>query len=249
MCRHILLSVLLTLLGAMPVMAEIKVGVTGDYPPLIYNQDGRIVGIEADSAKAVGDVLGQEMTLVEMPFEELIPALQAGKIDVIMAGLSVTPERSKLVTFTEPYMEIGQMAIMSSSKVGQFSQPWSIYREGVRIGVEPGTTGAAFAEAELPDAEVSFFANSAEAFAGLRRDGIDLYIHDAPTSWQLATSQDNSDLISLYKPLTSEQLAWAVRKDDPALAGALNQALRTLKNNGTLRYIFSRWIPVTVEVR
>jgi polar amino acid transport system substrate-binding protein len=249
MFRHILLAVLLAISCANALAEGIKVGVSADYPPLIYKQDGRIVGIEADNAKAVGDVLGQEMHLVEMPFEELIPALQAGKIDVIMAGLSITPERGKQVTFTEPYMEIGQMAIMSTQKAGQFSQPWSIYQEGVRIGVEPGTTGAAFAKEELKDAVVSFYANSAEAFAGLRADKIDLYIHDAPTSWQLATSSNNSDLISLYKPLTNEQLAWAVRKDDPALAEALNSALRTLKNNGTLRYIFSRWIPVTVEVR
>jgi polar amino acid transport system substrate-binding protein len=249
MLRKILLASVLALLSVHVLAAGIKVGVSGDYPPLIYKQDGRLVGIEADNAKAVGDILGQPMTLVEMPFEELIPALQAGKIDVIMTGMSITPERSKQVTFTEPYMEIGQMAIMSTSKVGLYSQPWSIYREGVRIGVEPGTTGAEFAANKLPDAEVSFFADSEAAFAGLRRDEIDLYIHDAPTSWQLATSDGNSDLISLYKPLTSEQLAWAVRKDDPAMAEALNQALRTLKNNGALRYIFNRWIPVTVEVR
>lgn len=249
MFRNILLAVLFIFSVSNALAEGIKVGVTVDYPPLIYKQDGRMVGIEVDNAKAVGDVLGQEMTLVEMPFEELIPALQDGKIDVIMAGLSVTPERSKLVTFTEPYMEIGQMAIMSTDKVGQFSQPWSIYQEGVRIGVEPGTTGAAFAEEKLTDARISLYSNSAEAFAGLRRDEIDLYIHDAPTSWQLATSLDNSDLISSYHPLTEEQLAWAVRKDDPALAEALNSALRKLKGNGTLRYIFSRWIPVTVEVR
>jgi len=249
MYRNILLALLFVIATANALAAGLKVGVSGDYPPLVYRQDGRIVGIEADNAKAIGDVLGQEMHLVEMPFEELIPALQAGKIDVIMAGLSVTPERSKKVTFTEPYMEIGQMAILSTNKVGQFSQPWSIYQEGVRIGVEPGTTGSAFAEEKLTDARISFYANSAEAFAALRRDEIDLYIHDAPTSWQLATSPNNSDLISLYKPLTNEQLAWAVRKDDLALAEALNSALRTLKNNGTLRYIFSRWIPVTVEVR
>lgn len=249
MFRYILLAVLFAISSAHALAAGLKVGVSGDYPPLVYKKDGLIVGIEADNVKAVGDVLGQTMTLVEMPFKELIPALQAGKIDVIMSGMSVTPERSELVTFTDPYMEIGQMAIISTDKVGQYAQPWSIYQKGVRIGVEPGTTGAAFAEKDLPDAEVSFFADSAAAFAGLRRDEIDLYIHDAPTSWQLATSTDNSDLISLYKPLTKEQLAWAVRKDDPALAEALNAALRTLKGNGTLRYIFNRWIPVTVEVR
>ncbi|NQX88302.1 MAG: transporter substrate-binding domain-containing protein [Halioglobus sp.] len=249
MLHKTMLALLFAISSALALAEGIKVGVSGDYPPLVYKHEGRIVGIEADSAKAVGEVLGKEMILMDLPFEELIPALQLGKVDVIMAGLSVTPERSELVTFIEPYMNIGQMAIMSTDKVGRFSQPWSIYQEGVRIGVEPGTTGAIFAEEKLPDAQVILYANPTEAFAGLRRDQIDLYIHDAPTSWQLATSPDNTDLISLYHSLTDEQLAWAVRKDDTALAAALNDALRTLKKNGTLGYIFSRWIPVTVEVR
>jgi polar amino acid transport system substrate-binding protein len=52
----------------------------------------------------------------------------------------------------------------------------------------------------------------------------------------------------MYKPLTQEQFAWAVRKDDARLADSLNVALRSMKGNGTLRYILNRWIPVTVEV-
>ena len=122
-------------------------------------------------------------------------------------------------------------------------------RDGVRVGVEPGTTGARFAESELESAQRKFFADPAAAFEGLRENEIDVYIHDAPTSWQLATADHNADLISLYHPLTEEQLAWAVRKDDARLADSLNAALRLMKRNGTLRYILNRWIPVTVEVR
>jgi len=244
-----LLFFLLCAFSAVSVAAGIKVGVSADYPPLIYKQDGRFVGIEADNATAVSGITGLQVTIVDMPFANLIPALQAGDIDVIMSGMSVTPERSEQVAFTDAYMEMGQMAIMTTEKVAQFSQTRSIFRPGVRIGVEPGTTGAQFAKSELKEAEVKFFKDSAAAFSALRSDAIDLYIHDAPTSWQLATVTENSDLISMYKPLTQEQLAWAVRKDDTRLLGSLNDALRTMKGNGSLRYILNRWIPVTVEVR
>jgi polar amino acid transport system substrate-binding protein len=184
-----------------------------------------------------------------MPFEKLIPALLANEIDVIMSGLSVTPERAAQVAFLSSYLEVGQMAIVHRDRVAQFAQPWAIYREGVRVGVEPGTTGARFAESELEGARLKFFADPAAAFEGLRREEIDVYIHDAPTSWQLATNDNNADLISLYHPFTEEELAWAVRKDDARLADSLNAALRLMKRNGTLRYILNRWIPVTVEVR
>ncbi|MEZ5502242.1 MAG: transporter substrate-binding domain-containing protein [Halioglobus sp.] len=249
MLRQLLLLFMLSLGAAGALAGTLRAGVSADYPPLVYKQEGRIVGIEADNARAVGGIIGHDITLVDMPFEKLIPALQAGEIDLIMSGMSVTPERSQQVLFTDSYMEVGQMAIMLTDKVAQFGQPWSIFRPGVRVGVEPGTTGAEFAAGELKEAQVKFFDNPEAAFAGLRSDAIDLFIHDAPTSWQLANTAENSDLISLYAPLTHEQLAWAVRKDDQRLADSLNTALRTMKGNGTLRYILNRWIPVTVEVR
>ena len=253
MFRKVLLSVLF-IFGAVSASTgasadSLKVGVSPDYPPMAYKQDGRIVGIEADNAKAVGEIIGKKMVMVEMPFEKLIPALQAGEIDVIMSGLSITPERSEQVIFTDSYMEVGQMAIMLMSNVSKFSQPWSIYREGVRVGVEAGTTGDQFAKNELKEAQISYFADSAAAFEGLRKGEIDLYVHDAPTSWRLATSEGDKDLLSLYHPLTTEQLAWAVRKDDGLLAESLNEALAKMKANGSLGYIRNRWIPVTVEVR
>jgi polar amino acid transport system substrate-binding protein len=249
MLRNLLIVLFSQFVVISAMAGELRVGLSPDYPPLIFKQDGRIVGIEADNITAVSKIIGQKMTVVEMPAVKLLPALQAGEIDVVMSGMSVTAERSELVTFTDAYMQMGQMAIMHKDKVAQFAQPWSVYREGVRIGVEPGTTGAYFAEQELKDAQVKYVADAAAAFASLRNDEIDLYIHDAPTSWRLATTTENGDLISLYSPLTDEMLAWAVRKDDDALAGELNRALAKMKASGTLRYILNRWIPVTVEVR
>ena len=207
------------------------------------------MGVEVDNAIAVGKILGKRAELVQMPFVELIPALLSGKIDVIMSGMSVTAQRSQKVYFTDSYLKIGQMAIMLKNRVGSFAQPWAVYREGIRVGVEPETTGAAFAKRELKDAEIKLYENPPAAFEALRGEEIDLYIHDAPTSWQLASSMENNDLISLYSPLTEEMLAWAVRKEDEQLAGDLNRAMAMMKRNGTLQYILNRWIPVTVEVR
>lgn len=249
MLRAVFLPFLL-LFAITPALAQgLKAGVSPDYPPLAFKQEGELVGIEADNARALASLMDKRITLVELPFAELLPALQSGKIDMIMSGFSVTDERSQQVLFTDAYMDMGQMAIVHREKIASFAQPWAIYREGVRIGVEPSTTGAAYAESELKDARIKYFTDADAAFEGLRSDTIDLYVHDAPTSWQLATAGDNNDLISLYHPLTKESLAWAVRRDDAALAAELNSALAKMKANGTLRYILNRWIPVTVEVQ
>ncbi|KGE04678.1 transporter substrate-binding domain-containing protein [Pseudohaliea rubra] len=243
-----LLAALLFLSSALAA-EPLRVGLSPDYPPLAFRSESRIVGLEADNARAVGEILSREVSLVPLPFEQLIPALLAGQIDVIMSGLSVTAGRSQQVRFAEPYLRVGQMAILHQDKVLRFGQPWAIYQPGVRIGVESGTTGAAFAERELPDAALAFFADPDSAFTALREDRIDLYIHDAPTSWGLATSSENSDLISLYRPLTEEQLAWAVAPGDSTLLADLDRALVLMRGAGTLDYIINRWIPVEVTVQ
>lgn len=239
----------LLLLAAPALAGTLKVGMSADYPPLHYKHDGQIVGVEADNAVSVGKILGRKVKIVELPFNELLPALNAGKIDIVMSGISITAERSEKMLFSDPYLRIGQMAIMHRSKIARYAQPWSIYRDGVRIGVEPGTTGESFAQDNLKDAVISQYPNPDAAFTALREDKIDLYVHDAPTSWQLANSSDNDDLISLYSPLTEEQLAWAVRLGNSDLLIEVNRALAMMRSSGTLPYILNRWIPVQVEVK
>ena len=87
------LFVLLCLLGSSLAMAAggIRVGMSADYPPLHYKQDGQVVGIEADNATAVSKITGLKVEIVELPFAQLIPSLLSGDIDAIMSGMSVTP--------------------------------------------------------------------------------------------------------------------------------------------------------------
>lgn len=249
MARRFLLFLLLVAVPHTVLGATLRVGMSVDYPPLTYKQEGRVVGLEVDNARAVAELLGMQLELVALQFNALIPALEEGRIDVIMSGLSVTEERAQRVMFVQPYLDIGQMAITLTAKAGAFLQPWSVYREGLRVGVEPGTTGAAYVMDELTEAVVLEYPAPDAAFNGLRRGEIDLFIHDAPTSWRLATTDDNEDLLSLYQPLTEEQLAWAVARSNTGLLVRLNRALAQLRANGTLDYILNRWIPVKVEVR
>ena len=236
-------------LGASAGAEPLRVAVSPDYEPLMFKRDGQLAGIEADNAREVGAILGREIRAVEMPMLEFISALQEGRVDVVMSGFSVTPERRAQVAFAESFMQIGQMAIIRATDAARFAQPRALYRPGTRIGVEPGTTGDTFTREHFVDATILNYPDPVHAFAALRADATDVYIHDAPTSWQLATSRENQDLMSLYRLLTTENLAWAVRKDNTVLLGQLNAALQQLRENGRLAAIQNYWIPVTVQVR
>lgn len=244
------LVALLFALVAPALMAEpLRVALSPDYKPLAFKQEGKLVGIEVDNAREVAGVLGREVVFVEMSSGDYIDALNSGKVDVVMSGYSVTDERATQVDFARSFMQIGQMAIILAARAGELAHPRAMYRGGMRIGVEPGTTGESFARDNFPAAELKTYASPSAAFGGLRKREIEYYIHDAPTSWNLAQSREDQDLLSLYRPLNREELAWAVKKGNTRLLGQLNSALAQLEASGRLRAIQNYWIPLTVQVR
>ncbi len=245
-----LLTAVLLLAGA--TWAEegaLVVAHTPDYQPLNYMREGELVGIEADNAMELAKHLGLKLERRVMPFADLLQALNAGDVDIIMAGVSVTDERKARMLFTDPFMQVGQMAIILADNAASFGHPRTMYRPGIRIGVEPNTTGHRYVENRLPDSNMQFYANPETAFEALRQNQVDLFIHDAPTSWRLASDRDNLDMLGLFRPLTTEQLAWAVHKDNALLAARVNAALAQLQSTGTIRAIQNFWIPVKVNVR
>ncbi|HHJ18096.1 MAG TPA: amino acid ABC transporter substrate-binding protein [Gammaproteobacteria bacterium] len=246
----LLLSVQLASAAAPGVPPTLKIGTTAAYQPLTFKADNKLQGMEIDLGKAVGETLKIRTRFVVLPREELIPALESGKIDVIMSGMSVTDQRAAQVLFTNPYMKIGQMALIRTDDLLRWSRPEALFTPGARVGVTANTTGAAFAKSKLPDAVITRFDNTDAGVDALEAGKIDIFIHDAPTIWRLTANMatQKADLMGLYRPLTDEHLAWAVKKQNTGLANALNGALEILKQNGTLNLIMGRWIPVQVKI-
>ncbi len=229
----------------------LRIGTSGSYPPLTFKEDGQLTGMEIALAEAVSAKLKVKTRYVEMPLDKLIPALNSGKIDVIMSGLSVTEARSRKVLFTDPYMDIGQMGIIRIDDLVEWSQPRTLLNKGKKIGVKKGTTGEEFVDNDLPDAHVVRFDSIDAGTDAVSNKQIDIFIHDAPTIWRLTANfaTEKPGLMGLYRPLTDEFLAWAVRHEDGSLATALNEALESIKADGTLNKIKGKWIPVQVKVR
>ena len=226
----------------------LRIGVAPDYPPFVLKQGGVIVGIEADFAARLGENLRRRVEWAELPWPALIPALQQGRIDAIMSGMSVTPERERAVLFTEPYLRVGQMAIIRAKDVARLGRPSALSRGRWKIGYEAGTTGARYVQDNLPLAIGMPFPSVENGLRALRAGEIDIFIHDAPTAWRIAEDREGV-LLGLYWPLTEENLAWAVRKTDTVLRDQLNAALSRWRQDGSLQAILDRWIRVEVLVR
>ncbi len=245
-----LLVVVFSLLLSAGVTAKeaLRIGIYSKYPPLAYHDSEGLTGIEVAAGEVLAQQLDRKAQFVEMEFSKLIPALQAGEIDIIMSGMTITPARTEQVAFSKPYLDAGQMAIIRFADAGRYGYKGAMFRPGARVAVQKNTTSEAYANESLKDAKVTACDTIEEAFNMLKTGSVDFLVHDAATSWSLATDRSKEDFMSLNNALTDEHLGWAVKKDNTALLQSVNTQLDTMQKNGMLRAIIRKWVPVTVEL-
>lgn len=244
------LAVVALALAAMQVRADpdLRVGISPHYRPMAFYDHGKLSGIEVALAREAGQILQRRVKFVELPRRELVSALKAGKIDVVMSPVRLADATDKGVAATNPYMKVGQMAIIRAGDAGRLASPRAIFRVAVTVGVQKGSAGESYAREHWSKDKIVTFASPEQGLQALHDHKIDVFIHDSPTSWEIANSPRWGDLMSLYRPLTHETLNWLVRADDRDLRRQLNDVIASLRESGRLSAIESYWIPVQVEV-
>jgi len=226
---------------------QLRIGISPDYVPLAYKDPTfGLSGVEVDFANQLGKGLGKTIVFGETPFPDLIQALLEERIDIVMSGMSITSERAKLVSFTDPYTRIGQMALVRAKDRSAFPDVQSFSKLTSGVGFVQKTTGEMAAKAFFSRATLAPQPTVDDGIAALRKGEIQVFIHDAPTVWRIAGNPNEKELAGLYWPLTKEPLAWAVRKDDEPLRFALNRELEQWKLNGSLKQILSRWVTLRI---
>jgi len=231
-----------------PVTSQpaLRVGIAPNYPPIAFKQQGRLAGLEVDCALGLEAELGRRVELVELDWEALIPALESGKIDVIMSGMSITEARARRVRFVSYYLRVGQMAMFRKADQLQLSSPTLLTMTHSRVGFVAGTTGAAYVQGNLPQAQYVPLRSTDEGLQALRAGEIDVFVHDAVTAWRVGDNAANDTLTSSFVPLTEEYLAWAVRQTDEALHRDLEAVLARWKRSGRLQELFQKWLKFRV---
>jgi polar amino acid transport system substrate-binding protein len=229
--------------GESPDNNLLRVGLTPDYPPVVYIENKRVTGLEIEYARALAAELGKKLLVVPLKFADLIPALQRHDIDIIMSGLSITKLRSVRVAFTDPYLSVGQMVLVRSEDRVKYGVPQMIIITNDRIGVVKGTTGDIFVRNNCANAEKIDYESVNNAVLDLQGGSIDMLIFDAPQIWMLAAENETNGLSMLPFQLTKEYLAWAVNKEDQRFLAEINNILEKWRKNGTMRNVSKRWLP------
>ncbi|MEO0796572.1 MAG: transporter substrate-binding domain-containing protein [Verrucomicrobiota bacterium] len=222
---------------------ELRVGINPEQPPLIFIQNNRIMGLEADLARAFAKDLGVPLNFVVMEFEELIPALVAGKIDIIMSGMSETEVRSIKINFATPYLATGQMPLVRASDLTRYPTTMALLNTQVRVGVEEGTTGDFYVRENFRYCERIPFKDIQAASDALAAERLGMVIADAPTVWWLAAEREAAGLAPVRALLSRELISWGISKTNPDLQMAADSFLVHLQGSGQLDQMIGRWLP------
>lgn len=226
-----------------PGPPPLRIGVNSTSPPYVFQQDGRYVGMEVDFARQLGQALGRQVRFVDLPFDQILPALLENRIDIAMSGLTITKLREMRVAFSDPYLRSGLLAMMQRRDLERFPTVASVLSCNARISVVNGTTGEKFIRQRCAQGGTIYPTNSTEiAISEVKLGRSDVLIQDAPiVVW--AVSANEGVLAFLRQPLNREDLGWAMRRDDEALVAQVNGVLARWQANGTRAAVLDRWVP------
>lgn len=206
-----------------------------EFPPYEYHEGDDIVGIDAEVAALIAEQLGMTLEIEDMAFDSVLAAVQSGKADIAMAGITVTEERKQAVSFTDPYTTATQMIIVQEDS--EIAGPDDLV--GKTIGVQLGTTGDIYAS-DIPDATVEQYNKGFEAVQALTQNKIDAVVIDGEPA-KVFVSQ-NEGLKILDEALTVEEYAICVKKGNTELVEGINKAIANLKESGKLQEIVDKYI-------
>ena len=236
------------LFSASPVLdrilqrGEVVVGTAANMPPLnMTTRSGKIIGLEADLADHLARAMGVRLKLESMPFSELIPALEAGSLDMVISGLTITPQRNLKVAFVGPYLISGKAVLTKIERLASARDPSIIDKRGITVAALKGSTSQDFVEKRLPKVKLVVTQNYDDAVAMVIDGNVDAMIADFSICIVSVLRYPDQGLFTLINPFTYEPLGIAVPANDPLLVNWVENFLNRLEGSGELEAIKTKW--------
>lgn len=203
-------------------------GTNAGFKPFEYREGNDIVGFDIDLAREIARALGKQLKIEDMNFDGLLPALDSGQVTMVIAGMSVTPERQRNVAFSHAYYKAAQKII-----VRRGSDIRNRYHlEGRKIAVQLGTTGDVLAN-DIAGARVVQFPTAPSVLQELYSGGVDAAILDDAPAMQYGAGFPSLEILA--GELSNEAYAIAFKKDNPDLVNSVNKILDDIRTDG--RYV------------
>ena len=215
-----------------------RVGTDPTFPPFEFRnpQTDSLSGFDIELMQAIGEAAGHPITWVSLPFDGLIPALQARSVDAAISAMTITADRARAIEFSRPYFEAGQAIVVREN--GPAFDSLAALKDQ-RIAVQIGTTGAIEA-ARVPGARVSSFDSTPLALQELANGNADAVVSDVPAILYAIDQAKLTGLRISGEHLSTEYYGIALPTNAPITA-AVNEALTSLINNGRYAELYRHW--------
>lgn len=219
----------------------LRVGLEPGYVPFEMRDDeGGIVGFDVDIAREMAAAMGVELRVVALDWNGIMPALLTDQYDIIMSGMTITPERNLWVNFADAYMTVGQTILLRKALAGDVKSYKDLDAARYTVVTKPGTTAHEAVKKFMPTARVQLFESEAGAVNEVTAGRADAFVYDLPFN-AIYFARNKGKLVFLDTPFTHERLGWAVRKGDPDFLNWLNNFLAQIKGDGRYDAIYQRW--------
>ncbi len=208
-------------------------------------QQASFIGFDIDVAREMARALGVKFAPVNTAWPSIIPALNLGRFDIIISGMSVTEERKKRIDFADSYMTVGQTVLVNKKHKDVITSYKQLNDPKFTVTSKPGTTGEEAVQKFMPKCTYQSFDTELEGAMEVVKGNADAFVYDLPYNVVFMAMHGGDDLVFLDKPFTVEPLAWGIRKNDPDFLNWLNKFLKELKEDGRYDKIYKKWFKST----
>lgn len=222
---------------------ELVVGMAGSMPPLnMTTKEGELIGYEVDLARAMATAMGVRAKLEVIPFAELLPALQSGKIDLILSNMTITPGRNLKVAFVGPYFTSGKAFMTKIKTIAMADEAADIDAKKTKLVALKGSTSQAFIEKYIPDATLVTAKDYDEAVDMVLQDKVHAMVADYPICVVSVFRYPNKGLLSVITTLTYEPIGVGVPAGDPLLVNWVENFMGIADETGLLEELKEKWL-------
>jgi polar amino acid transport system substrate-binding protein len=217
---------------------QLLVGTDTPYPPFEIGQPPDISGYDIDVVKAVAEEIGVEATFQDTSFDTIFRDTGNGQFDLAAAASTITPEREKVVDFSDPYYSsVGALVVTEDSDIASFDDV-----AGKIVGAQDGTTFEEYANDQTDASEVRGYPEGPDAFSALKTGQVEAVIIDQPVAVDAVEKQGGIEIVAEQE--VDELFGFPVAQDNDALREAVNDALDKIKGDGTLADLYEKYFGV-----
>jgi len=222
---------------------ELRVGMSGNQPPFnMRDRAGNLMGIDVDVATALAGAMEVELNIVTRPFGELLSALEAGEVDVVISGMTITAERTRRVSFVGPYMLSGMSILTNSRALAAADATEDFDQANLKLAALRGSTSERFVERYLPAAQFTAVEDYDRGVQMVLADEVDALVADMPICLLSVMRNPNAGLLTLDEPLTIEAIGMALPKGDTQFHNVVENYYRAFEGTGILEALRAKWL-------